>query len=894
MMTNSLTSAEIRQTFLDFFEEHRHTVVPSDSLIPGSDPTLLFTNAGMVQFKDTFLGFEKRDYLRAVTAQKCMRVAGKHNDLENVGPSPRHHTFFEMLGNFSFGDYFKKGAIQFAYDLLVNAYGLDPERLYYTVHTSDDEAYDLWTKDMGIDPARVYRMGDKTNFWQMADVGPCGPTSEIHYDWGAEACSCGQPNCSVLLDNDCDRWLEVWNLVFMQFNQDAAGTRTPLPAPGVDTGMGLERIVSIIQNKRSNYETDLFTPIFARTQELLGHSDEEAQKHLVAYRVIADHGRAVTFMVGDGVMPGNEGREYVLRLILRRAARYGRMAGFSEPFLAEIAKTVIAEMGGHYTELLARQQFILNVIQQEEERFLRTFANGLHRLQELVKKLQAEGKSEIPGAEVFKLHATFGFPLDLTRDIAAEEYNFSVDQAGFNAAMKKHSEISGSGSFKKIDEESLSIYARLLETLKEAGHAPVYNPYNSDPRPTRALAILQDGKAVDSAAEGLEVEMVLADTPFYVEAGGQVSDTGLIKGNEWEMQVSDARRPVSGLVIHYGQITRGTASTGDDAVAEVDNERRMNIRRNHTATHLLHAHLRRVLGKHVAQAGSLVAPDRLRFDFSQPDPITPEQLRQIEAGVNDDILANYPVSTSQQKYKDAIATGVMALFGEKYGDIVRVVAVDDQVSRELCGGTHVDNTGQIGSLLIISEGSVAAGVRRIEAITGPAAREQVQTRLGVLNNVAHKLGVKPAAVESRLESLLEQLRERDREIKQLKRKLARSDFERHLSQVKEINGVQVLAAQVAADNTALMREMSDWFRDKLGSGVIVLGADINNKPVLIAAVTDDLVKRGLHAGKLVKAAAQIVGGGGGGRPTMAQAGGKDPSKLPQALRKVEELVAEAG
>ncbi len=894
MMTKPQTSAEIRQTFLDFFEEHRHTIVPSDSLIPGSDPTLLFTNAGMVQFKDTFLGFEKRDYLRAVTAQKCMRVAGKHNDLENVGPSPRHHTFFEMLGNFSFGDYFKEGAIRFAYDLLVKGYGLDPERLVYTVHTSDDEAYNLWTKTMGIDPARVYRMGDKTNFWQMADVGPCGPTSEIHYDWGAEACSCGQPNCSVLLDNDCDRWLEVWNLVFMQFNQDEQGNRPPLPAPGVDTGMGLERIVSIIQNKRSNYQTDLFTPIFARTQELLGHSDEEAQKHLVAYRVIADHGRAVTFMVGDGVMPGNEGREYVLRLILRRAARYGRMAGFTEPFLAEIAKTVIAEMGGHYTELLARQQFILNVIQQEEERFLRTFANGLHRLQELVEKLQADGKSEIPGAEVFKLHATFGFPFDLTRDIAAEEYNFSVDQAGFNAAMKKHSEISGSGSFKKIDEESLSIYARLLETLKEAGHAPIYNPYNSDPRPTRALAILQDGKTVNSAAEGLEVEMVLADTPFYVEAGGQVSDTGLIKGDEWEMQVSDVRRPVSGLVIHYGQITRGTASTGDDAVAEVDNERRMNIRRNHTATHLLHAHLRRVLGKHVAQAGSLVAPDRLRFDFSQPDPITPEQLRQIEAGVNDDILANYPVTTRQQKYKDAIATGVMALFGEKYGDIVRVVAVDDQVSRELCGGTHVDNTGQIGSLLIISEGSVAAGVRRIEAITGPAAREQVQTRLGVLNNIAHKLGVKPAAVESRLESLLEQLRERDREIKQLKRKLARSDFERHLSQVKEINGVRVLAAQVAADNTALMREMSDWFRDKLGSGVIVLGADINNKPVLIAAVTDDLVKRGLHAGKLVKAAAQIVGGGGGGRPTMAQAGGKDPSKLPQALRKVEELVAEAG
>ncbi|MFQ5577125.1 MAG: alanine--tRNA ligase, partial [Anaerolineae bacterium] len=580
-MSKPFTSADIRRTFLEFFEEHQHTVVASSSLIPGNDPTLLFTNAGMVQFKDAFLGLERREYNRAVTSQKCMRVAGKHNDLENVGPSPRHHTFFEMLGNFSLGDYFKKEAIRFAYDLLTRGYGLDPARLYYTVHTSDDEAFNLWTNDMGIDPARVYRMGDATNFWQMADVGPCGPTSEIHFDWGPDACTCGRPDCSVLLDNDCDRWLEVWNLVFMQFNQDAGGARTPLPKPGVDTGMGLERIVSIIQNKRTNYQTDLFIPIMARTQQLLGHTDEEARNHRVAYRVIADHGRAVTFMVGDGVMPGNEGREYVLRLILRRAARYGRMAGFSQPFLADIADTVINQMGDHYTELVARRQFILNVIQQEEARFLKTFENGLARLKERVEALKQAGKSQIPGDEVFKLHATYGFPFHLTRDIAAEEYNVSVDEAGFQAAMKAHSQISGSGSFKQIDEAALSAYARLRDDLKSAGRPLEHNPYRGVERETTLLAIVQDGQPVQTAGEGYKVEVVLADTPYYVEAGGQVSDSGVINGPNWRMTVTDVRKPVTGLVVHYGHIVTGTAAAGDAVQARVNAERRLNLRRNH-------------------------------------------------------------------------------------------------------------------------------------------------------------------------------------------------------------------------------------------------------------------------------------------------------------------------
>ncbi|HXV43594.1 MAG TPA: alanine--tRNA ligase, partial [Anaerolineae bacterium] len=726
----TMTSAEIRQAFLDYFEENKHTVIPSSSLVPADDPTLLFTNAGMVQFKDTFLGLEERPYKRATTSQKCMRVSGKHNDLENVGPSPGHHTFFEMLGNFSFGDYFKRDAIRFAYECLTKAYGIPPDRLYYTVHTNDDEAFDLWTKEMGIDPARVYRMGDKTNFWQMADVGPCGPTSELHYDWGQKFCTCGEPDCSVFLDNGCERWLEIWNLVFMQFNQAADGSRTPLPKPGVDTGMGLERLVSVVQNKRATYETDLFMPIMTHIQKLLAHSDQQMQNHLIAYRVIADHGRAITFMIGDGVMPGNEGRASVLRLILRRAARYGRLAGFEGPFLAKIADKVIEEMGSHYIELKARRQFILNVITQEEERFLKTFTNGLELIAGLVEKLKAAGKSEIPGNEVFKLYATFGFPKDLTRIIADEEYGFTIDEAGYQKAFKQHTEISGGDKIGEIAVDMLQLYADLLDRLKSEGKLPDsgvnHNPYDGTELPSSVVAILRDGEVVNKAGEGQKVEIVLAATPFYVESGGQVSDTGEVvhytnpeAAPEWTMEVSEVARPVNGLVVHGGVITEGTVNVGDAAWAIVDYERRWDIMRNHTATHVLHRELRRVLGDHVAQAGSLVAPDRLRFDFSHTQMVSQSELDDIERAVNEAILADFPVTASQKSFnalKQAIATGeIMALFGEKYGDTVRVVRIgaDGQAySRELCGGTHVERTAQIGALHITSEGSAAAGVRR--------------------------------------------------------------------------------------------------------------------------------------------------------------------------------------
>ncbi len=890
-MTKQLTSYEIRQIFLDFFEEHHHTVVNSSSLIPSDDPTLLFTNAGMVPFKDVFLGLDKRPYVCAVTSQKCMRVAGKHNDLENVGPSPRHHTFFEMLGNFSFGDYFKHEAIRFGYELLSKKYGLDLNRLYYTVHESDDEAFEIWTKGIGIDSTRVYRMGDETNFWQMADVGPCGTTSEIHYDLGKEACTCGQTNCSVFLDNGCDRWLELWNIVFMQFNRDEKGVQTLLPQHGVDTGMGFERIVSVIQNKRANYETDLFTPIMKRTQELLGHTDEEAANYVIPYRVIADHGRAIAFMIGDGVMPGNEGREYVLRLILRRAARYGRMAGFDEPFLAEIAKVVIQEMGEHYTELISRQQFILNVIRQEEERFLRTFEHGLALLKELVEQVRNKRKSIIAGDDVFKLHATFGFPHHLTRNIAEEEYNFTIDESGFQAAMAEHSKISGTGSFKQIDEATLSIYANLLNKLKENDTCPEHNPYASITIEATIMAILRDGNSVERATVGEIVEVILDKTPFYVEAGGQISDAGMLTDGVVKMTISDVRKPVSGLVVHYGQIETATIKVGQTLSLHVDDARRQDIMRNHTATHLLHLHLRRILGDHVVQAGSLVAPDRLRFDFSHPEAVSTESLRQIEANINDDISANYPVTEKQQAYKEAVSSGAMALFGEKYGDVVRVISIAGTESKELCGGTHVSNTGQIGSFLIIHEGSVAAGVRRIEAVTGNMARRQVQNQLSMLDDVAVKLGVTPLEIADRVDNILAQVKSQQKEIDMLNRKLARVDFESLINQVKIVHGISVLAVQVEVDNVARLREMGDWFRDKLESAVVVLGTVLKEKPSLIAIVSEDLTKRGLHAGKLVKDIAKVVGGGGGGRPTMAQAGGKDVSKLPEALRKVEEWVA---
>ncbi len=746
------TAAEIRQAFLDYFEEKGHTRVASAPMVPHGDDTLLFVNAGMVPFKDTFLGLEKRPYVRAASSQKCMRVSGKHNDLEEVGPSPRHHTFFEMLGNFSFGDYFKREAIHYAWEALTMVFGIPGERLVATVFLDDDLAYGVWRDEIGLPAERIHRMGEKTNFWSMGDTGPCGPTSELHYDWGAAACTCGRPDCSVALDNGCGRWLEVWNLVFMQFNQDASGARTPLPKPGVDTGMGLERLVSVIQGAAANYDTDLFRPIMLRVQALLGHDDGQMAAQIIAYRVIADHARAITFLIGDGVLPGNEGRSYILRLVLRRAARYGRLLGFTEPFLHQVSRTVIDQMGEVYPELRERADFILSTIKHEEERFLRTLDLGLNLLEELMAEVKGQGQAVLPGDAAFRLWDTYGFPLDMTRDIATEN-GLAIDMPGYRAALEQQrqraraaAQFGGAGEGK-----DLSVYAGVLDRLPAGGVEHLY--LLAGEAETTVAAIIANGALVSQAQQGQQVEIVLAATPFYVESGGQVSDTGVIRsvagaslGNRWEVVVGDMRRPVAGVIVHSGQVVRGVVTEGTPAVAAVDVARRWDIMRNHTATHLLHAELRRVLGTHVHQAGSLVAPDRLRFDFTHPGMLSEQELTAIEQGVNDAIYSNYPVDWRWMAYKDALTTGAMALFGEKYGDEVRVVEIGastapnyqstnqpiSSVSRELCGGNHVNNTSQIGVFHLGSESSVGSGVRRIEAVTGRGAHALLQERLDLL------------------------------------------------------------------------------------------------------------------------------------------------------------------
>ncbi len=887
-----MTSAEARQAFLDYFEEMGHKVVTSSSLVPGNDPTLLFTNAGMVQFKDVFLGIDQRPYKRATTAQKCLRVQGKHNDLENVGPSPRHHTFFEMLGNFSFGSYFKKDAIRFAYELLTKVYGLPPERLYYTVHKNDDDAYKIWTEDMGIPPERVYRLGDKTNFWQMADTGPCGPTSEIHWDWDP---SQGKEGIAAELEDSSGRLLELWNLVFMQFNQNPDGSREPLPAPGVDTGMGLERIVSVVQDKRNNYWTDLFTPIIARIQQLNGASDVQREADPVPYNVIADHMRAASFLIADGVTPGPKDRGYVCRMVIRRAARFGRRIGFAQPFLADVADAVIETMGGHYRELVDGRDAIRKSITQEEVRFGRTLERGLEQLDEMLGKLPSSG--QLSGEDAFFLKGSLGLPFEVTRDVVQEK-GYTVDEQGFRAAEAQHGLASGGGqAMGEIDRgEAYNTLIKDLQSSKKlAASGVAYDPYSGTERKARVLAILRDGQSVQSANVGDRVEVVLDGTPFYVEAGGQVSDTGTIHGDGWTIDVEDVRRPVGGLILHVGEVVEGQPSVGVDATATVDAARRWDIMRNHTATHLLHAQLRAVLGSHVQQRGSLVAPDRLRFDFSHDAPLTSEELAAITANINEAIMANMPVVTVEKDLQTARQEGAMALFGEKYGERVRTVTVDNhgrRYSYELCGGTHTPSTAVIGPFVIASEGSVAQGIRRIEALTGHGAQQYINRQISALRRTASQIGTTPELLGSRLDALRDEIAQARQENARLRRQVARLEFEQLLGKVEKINNVPVLIAQVQPTTTETLREMTDWFRDKMKQGVVVLGMASDGKPQLIAAVTDDLTKR-VHAGNLIKTIAQTVGGGGGGRPNMAQAGGKDSSKLGEALAQARQWIADA-
>jgi alanyl-tRNA synthetase len=892
-----MTSAQARDTFLDFFEEVGHKQIASSSLVPSTDPTLLFTNAGMVQFKDVFLGLDKRDYSRATTSQKCMRVSGKHNDLENVGPSPRHHTFFEMLGNFSFGDYFKRDAIRFAYALLTQGYNLPPDRLAFTVYENDDEAYDIWVNDIGIDPRRVARMGAKTNFWQMAETGPCGPTSEVHWDKNPEL---GVDQIVPMLQAEDDRFLELWNLVFMQFNRTQADPShtgqfdIPLPAPGVDTGMGLERILSVVNDVKSNYETDLFMPIIEATQQLTGHTDAERDANIVPYRVIADHIRAAVFLIADGVLPGAKGRDSVCRLVIRRASRFGAKLGFDQPFLGSLVDTVIQIMGSHYVEIVERGNTIKKVITQEEERFRRTLDRGTSELEAELSKLPSGG--QLSGDVAFYLKASLGLPIQVIKDIA-EERGYTVDQIGFAAAEEQHGIASGGGKAMGAIA-SADTYSSVLADLKASSELPesgvAYNPYSNDDTRDQILALIQDGEVITNAIVGDKVEVVLGATTFYVEAGGQVSDTGVITGSGWRIEVEDTRRPIGGLIVHFGEVVEGNPKVGDDAVAAVDRARRGDITRNHTATHLLHAALRNLLGTHVQQRGSLVAQDRLRFDFAHDSRVSLEELQHIESQVNNLILENYPVVAQEKSLAEARAEGAMALFGEKYGDHVRTISIiknGDRYSYELCGGVHVGETAEIGSFIITGEGSVSAGIRRVEALTGHKAIEYIQSGLNTLGQTAAHIGTTPEALPQRILAMQEELAAARRQIAALQREVAKQSFDELLSRVEQVNGAQALIAQVSDVPPDTLREMSDWFRAKVKSGVMVLGTVMDDKPQIIVAVTDDLTKNGIHAGNLIKQIAAVVGGGGGGRPTMAQAGGKDASKLQDALQTARQLIA---
>ena len=875
------TSADIRERFLSYFRDLGHTVVPSGSLLPASDPTLLFSNAGMVQFKDVFLGDEQRAYSRATTSQKCMRVSGKHNDLEAVGPSPRHHTFFEMLGNFSFGDYFKPEAIEFAWAFLTRELGLDPDRLHPTVHVDDDEALSLWQRIAGLPASRIARLGDKENFWAMGDTGPCGPCSEITYDRGPEACSCGNLACD--LETDCDRWLELWNLVFMQFESRADGSRAPLPKPSIDTGMGLERIASVIQGADSNYGTDLFLPIMRRTQALLDHTDNEMEAQTVPYRVIADHSRAITFLIADGVLPGNEGRNYVLRLILRRAARFGQRLGFDGPFLAETAQAVIEGMGHHYAELVERRDFICDAITQEEERFLATLSIGLSRLQQLADELQSSGSTTIPGEEAFRLYDTYGFPLDLTRD-AATEMGLAIDEPGFQRAMASQRERARSAQRFVADSEA-DLFRQLdLPQSEFMGH-------DVGTAAARVIALVKDGGSVTKASAGDKVDVILDRTPFYAESGGQVADTGELSGDRVQFAVSHVHHPIRGVIAHRGLVSEGVFRVGTTLQATVDPERRLDIARNHTATHLLHRALRQVLGEHAAQAGSLVAPNRLRFDFSHLSPMAREELRAVERIVNEQIRRNLPVSARVTSYAEAIDTGAIALFGEKYGDEVRVVQVEG-FSTELCGGTHLSSTGQIGSLLIVSEASVGSGLRRIEALTGRGAEDYVRARLKALVQIGEAVQARPGDEAERVSTLVAELRDSRRTVQELQREAASRSVSDLLGRTQEVDGVPVLVAQVESADVDALREMCDEFRAKLPSAVVALGAVVGDRPMLVVALTQDLVARGLHAGKLAGTAAREMQGGGGGKPDMAQAGGRDATRLAMALDAIPRLVSQ--
>ncbi len=898
------SGAEIRKEFINFFVERGHSVVPSASLVPGGDPTLLFTNAGMVQFKDVFLGIEKPAHKRVVDSQKCMRVSGKHNDLDDVGRDDYHHTFFEMMGNWSFGDYYKKEAIEWAWELLTKVWKLDKSRLWCTCFKdelgtipTDTEAQEIWLKQPGVDPTHVQFFGRKDNLWEMADTGPCGPDSEIHYDRGLEFCDKKDvPGHVCRLNGDCKRFVELWNLVFIQYNRNNSEKLEPLPMKHVDTGMGFERVVSIIQGVTSNYTTDLFFPLIQETMKLSGKNEKEWKNNSTPFRVIADHCRAACFLIADGVVPGNVGRNYICRMIIRRAARFGSKIGLNEPFLAKVAEIVIKLYGEAYPELVKNKLSILDNITREEVRFSRTLDTGLSHLDELLGKIPTGGT--LDGKLAFELYSTHGLPFEISRDIAREK-GFEVDEAGFRNAMEEHRVTSS--VWKESDanmEEDPEIYAEILKKLiaeKKLGTKGVaYDPYSTMEVEGTVLAIIKDSKSIPSAKSGDCVEIVLPKSCFYIESGGQVSDTGLIESKNWMISVKTTSRPTTGMIILSGEVEKGEPKVGDACVAKVDTVRRSDIMRNHTATHLLHAELQKVLGPQARQAGSLVAPERLRFDFSFPEAMTEEQIEHVEANVNERIMQDYPLVVVEKPLKQAISEGAMALFGEKYGETVRTISIGEGTpfSYELCGGTHTNTTGDVGIFLITNESSAAAGIRRIEAVTGHKAYELVQKRMKLLKMSARILSASVDQIHEKAEDLVDELSSTRKEVAKYKSELAQNAFAGQLDKVEQVNGVALICLIVEESDADSLRQMADEFKVKHPSGVAILATVSNGNPLIIVSLSEDLVKKGLKAGEIAKAIAVEIDGSGGGRPNLAQAGGKDPTGLQKALDLGKEIVSQ--
>ncbi|MGI6712950.1 MAG: alanine--tRNA ligase [Bacillota bacterium] len=876
-----MTGKELREKFLKFFEGKGHKIVPSSSLVPHNDPTLLFTNAGMVQFKNVFLGLEQRPYSRAVTAQKCVRAGGKHNDLDTVGRTARHHTFFEMLGNFSFGDYFKKEAISYAWEFLTEELHLPKDKLYITVFYDDNEAYNLWLELTGVPENHIIRLGEKDNFWSMGDTGPCGPCSEILIDRG-EHLRCNAKECGIG-KCDCDRWLEIWNLVFMQFNRDDNGIITSLPTPSIDTGMGLERVASVVQNVPTNYDTDLLKELINYIEKAIGKTCPPDERGF-PFRVIADHARSCSFLVADGVLPSNEGRGYVLRRILRRAVRFVKVLGREEPFLCEMVPSVVRLMGDAYPEIKQKQEYIQKVIRIEEERFHETLSDGMKVAADIIERIKAVGHKELTGSDAFLLYDTYGFPIDLTEDIA-EENGITVDKAGFEAAMDEQRKKARAA---RNDSKSFNEAVALVSLL--TGISPtVFLGYESYQAQGKILGLLVNGEKVHKMSKGEQGYLVLDQTPLYAESGGQVGDTGRITNSKGKGLVVDTQKLVNGVFLHRVILEEGSWEVGDMVEAVVDQERRHNIARNHTATHLIHKVLKTVIGEHANQSGSLVEPDRLRFDFSHFTGLSKEELIQVEDIVNQAVLNNLPVTTIETDLDKAKEMGATALFGEKYGDKVRIVKIGE-FSMELCGGTHCRSTGEIGLVKLLSEEGIGAGLRRVEAITGNKAREYLIQQEFILGEAAQALKTMPHEVVKKVELLLTELKSKEKEIEQYQAKIAKQNVIELLSEVREISGVKILVAQVHAPDMNALRSMADLLRDKLGSGVIVLGAITNNKVNFVAMVTPDLKGKGLHAGNILRETAKVAGGGGGGRPDMAQAGGKDPDMILPALDKAWEII----